>query len=94
MAASVLARRPQSTEAEFGPHRFSRFLPRSAKRSILFTTRNQQVGFKLTGSGELTHIPHMDLDDPNGAKTQLLIHTNTYLLLDLCILVGLFDKGY
>jgi hypothetical protein len=36
----------------------------------------------------------MDLDDPNGAKTQLLMHTNTNLLLDLCILVGPFDKGY
>ena len=31
---------------------------------------------------------------PNGAKTQLLMHTNTNYLLDLCILLGLFDRGY
>jgi hypothetical protein len=31
---------------------------------------------------------------PNGAKTQLLMYTNTNYLLDLCILLGLFDKGY
>jgi hypothetical protein len=31
---------------------------------------------------------------PNGAKTQLLMHTNTNYLLDLCILLGLFDIGY
>jgi hypothetical protein len=31
---------------------------------------------------------------PNGAKTQLLMHTNTNYLSDLCILLGLFDKGY
>jgi hypothetical protein len=28
----------------------------------------------------------------NGAKTQLLMHTNTNLLLDLCILLGLFNR--
>jgi hypothetical protein len=32
--------------------------------------------------------------DPNGAKTQLLMHTNTNYLSDLCILLGLFDRGY
>jgi hypothetical protein len=31
---------------------------------------------------------------PNGAKTQLLMHTNTNYLLDLYILLGLFDRGY
>jgi hypothetical protein len=31
---------------------------------------------------------------PNGAKTQLLMHTNTNYLLDLCILLGVFDRGY
>jgi hypothetical protein len=31
---------------------------------------------------------------PNGAKTQLLMHTNANYLLDLCILLGLFDRGY
>jgi hypothetical protein len=31
---------------------------------------------------------------PNGAKTQLLMHTNTNYLLDLCILLRLFDKEY
>jgi hypothetical protein len=31
---------------------------------------------------------------PNGAKAQLLIYTNINLLLDLCILLGLFDRGY
>jgi hypothetical protein len=30
----------------------------------------------------------------NGAKTQLLIYTNTNLLLNLCILLGLFNRGY
>jgi hypothetical protein len=31
---------------------------------------------------------------PNGAKTQLLMYINTNYLLDLCILLGLFDRGY
>jgi len=31
---------------------------------------------------------------PNGAKTQLLMHTNPNYLLDLCILLGLFDRAY
>jgi hypothetical protein len=31
---------------------------------------------------------------PNGAKTQLLMHTNTNYLLDVCILLGLFHRGY
>jgi hypothetical protein len=31
---------------------------------------------------------------PNGGKTQLLIHTNTNYLLDLYILLGIFDRGY
>jgi hypothetical protein len=29
----------------------------------------------------------------NGTKTQFLKYTNTNLLLDLCILLGLFDRG-
>jgi hypothetical protein len=31
---------------------------------------------------------------PNGAKAQLLMYTNTNYLLDLCILLGLFNRGY
>jgi hypothetical protein len=31
---------------------------------------------------------------PNGAKTQLLMHTNTNYLLDLYILLGLFNRQY
>jgi hypothetical protein len=31
---------------------------------------------------------------PNGAKTYLLIYTNTNYLLDLRILLGLFDRQY
>jgi hypothetical protein len=31
---------------------------------------------------------------PNGAKTQLLMHTNPNYLLDLCILLGLFDRAH
>jgi hypothetical protein len=32
--------------------------------------------------------------EPNSAKTQLLIYINTNLLLNLCIFLGLFDRGY
>ena len=39
-------------------------------------------------------LTDIDVCIPNGAKTQLLMHTNTSLLLDLCILLGLFDKEY
>jgi hypothetical protein len=35
-----------------------------------------------------------EAEDLNGAKTQLLMHTNTNYLLDLCILLRLFDKEY
>jgi hypothetical protein len=31
---------------------------------------------------------------PNGAKTQLLMYTNTNYLPDLYILLGLFNRGY
>ena len=39
-------------------------------------------------------LTDIDVCIPNGAKTQLLMHTNTNLLLDLCILLGLFDRAY
>jgi len=45
---------------------------------------NSLLGFLALAMG--TH--------PNGAKTQLLIHTNTNYLLDLYILLGLFDRAY
>jgi hypothetical protein len=41
-----------------------------------------------------TNVPCLTTDYPNGAKTQSLIHTNTNYLLDLCILLGLFNRGY
>lgn len=39
--------------------RFARYIPRNPKGSILFTTRNKQVGLRLTGSGELTYTASM-----------------------------------
>jgi hypothetical protein len=40
------------------------------------------------------HIQRVTPSSPNGAKTQLLMHTNTNYLLDLYILLRLFNKGY
>jgi hypothetical protein len=53
----------------------------------------------LVGTSTTTYLMQKRLyfhsdSDPNGAKIQLLMHTNTNLLLDLCILLGLFDRGY
>jgi hypothetical protein len=47
--------------------------------------RLNQIGVNVASPGYLS---------PNGAKTQLLMHTNTNYLLDLYILLGLFDRGY
>jgi hypothetical protein len=53
---SVASAQRTATEYE---QNLARFIPRSPKGSILFTTRNKQLGLRLTGSGELTYIPPM-----------------------------------
>jgi hypothetical protein len=61
------------------------------KDKHVITSSGQALAFDFRiKSVLLSQIAH----NPNGAKTQLLIHTNTNLLLDLYILLGLFDRGY
>ena len=48
--------------------------------------------YKRSRSDQGDGFPSLDI--PNGAKTQLLMHTNPNYLLDLCILLGVFDRAY